>query len=329
MIKGMLGIAFLWPFISFYWGRQKADAFWEEKCKEWSLPKGIGTTKGLRVLPLIDWYTKDKNLATEPGVSYLIKTEKDAILFDLGYNVHNEHPSPLLRNMSRLGISLDDINAIVISHPHVDHIGGMKNQLKKTFSLTNDYIDLSDKDIFLPPGMSRSDLNTMQVYKPIKIAKGVISTGPIYSSQFLIGNTLFPMGITPEQALVVDVKDKGLIILVGCGHQGLDRILQLVDQLYKKPIYGVIGGLHFPVTKSRISKFGGKFQVQQYLGTGKLPWDPITKEEVMAQISNLKSYNPSLVSLSAHDSCDWSIEAFKDAFGPCYKELLVGEEIQI
>lgn len=328
ILKAMAGILGLWPFIGFYWGKQKADIFWEEKCKAWSLPKGIGTTESLTILPLIDWYTKNGELTGEPGVSYLIKTDHNTILFDLGFNEHNEHPSPLLRNMSKLGISLDDIDTLVISHPHMDHVGGIKNQFKKTFSLSKEYVDLSDKVIFLPPGMTHPDFNVIQVHRPIRIARGVISTGPIYRSIFL-GGGLFPMGFTPEQALAINVKDKGTVIIVGCGHQGLDRILELVHQLFNKSIYGIIGGLHFPVTESRISKLDGKIQGQKLFGTGKLPWDPITKEEVMSQISNLKSYKPSLVSLSAHDSCDWSIETFKEEFGPNYRELVVGQKITI
>ncbi len=328
-LKSIAKLSLAWPFISFYWARQKAEQHWVNKCKKWNLPPDVGQVARLSILPLIDWYAARDGLATEPGVSYLVKTDSSTILFDLGYNKLKEHPSPLLRNMGSLGVGFEDIDTIVISHPHADHIGGDINQLKRTFSPSSRPVDLSRQAIFLPPGMSHPDYNTMQVVRPIKIAKGVISTGPIYSAQFILGNTLFPMGITPEQALVVDVKSKGVVIIVGCGHQGLPRILELVDQLFKKPIYGIIGGLHFPVTGSRMTALDGKLQVQRHFGTGKLPWRPITKQEVLSNISALKSYNPSIVSLSAHDSCDWSIDAFKDAFGPGYRDLKVGQEIKI
>ncbi|MEA2102717.1 MAG: MBL fold metallo-hydrolase [Thermodesulfobacteriota bacterium] len=329
MFKQMMGLAAAWPFASYFWEKKREAKFWEENCLSWNPPPAIGQTKQLEILPLIDWYAANDSLDTEPGVSYLVKTDDNTILFDLGYNVKQEHPSPLMKNMVKLGVRMGDIDTIVISHHHVDHVGGMKNQIKGTFSLTNGPLDLSDKSIFLPPGVSRPGINTMQVNRPVKIGTGITSTGPIYSAQFLLGNTLFPMGVTPEQALAVDVKDKGIVLIVGCGHQRLDRILKLAKNLYHKPIYGVIGGLHFPVTASRIEKLGGRFQVQQYLGTGRLPWDPITKDDVLEQISGLKEYDPSVVSLSAHDSCDWSLKAFKDAFGDRYHELLVGDPIVI
>ena len=327
--KGITSILLAWPFVSFYWAKKKADRSWSEKCMKWELPGDVESVKALEILPLIDWYADDEDLATEPGVSYLIKTEESTVLFDVGYNMKREHPSPLLRNMSKLGISFDQIDTIIISHPHADHVGGDINQLKRQFSPSKGHVDLSGKKIFLPPGMSHPDFNTMQVQRPVKIARGIISTGPIYSSQFILGNTLFPMGITPEQALVVDIKGHGVVIIVGCGHQGLERILKLVDHLFDKPVYGIVGGLHYPVTESRMTAFGGRLEVQKYFGTGKLPWSPITKQEVLNHISMLRKYRPKLVSLSAHDSCDWSINAFREAFGPDYKDLKVGKSIRI
>ncbi|MEA2007798.1 MAG: MBL fold metallo-hydrolase, partial [Chloroflexota bacterium] len=61
----------------------------------------------------------------------------------------------------------------------------------------------------------------------------------------------------------------------------------------------------------------------------KWPWTPITREEVEGAIAYLKQRDPQLVSLSAHDSCDWSIEAFRSAFGEAYQDLVVGVEISI
>jgi 7,8-dihydropterin-6-yl-methyl-4-(beta-D-ribofuranosyl)aminobenzene 5'-phosphate synthase len=95
--------------------------------------------------------------------------------------------------------------------------------------------------------------------------------------------------------------------------------------LFDAPIYGIVGGLHYPVTASREKMFG--LPAQQIMGTGKWPWDPINREDVQAAIAYLQHRHPQLVALSAHDSCDWSIEALRGAFGEAYQDLLVGQEI--
>ena len=93
------------------------------------------------------------------------------------------------------------------------------------------------------------------------------------------------------------------------------------------PVYGVIGGLHYPVTASREDLAG--IPVQRILGTGKWPWDPISRADVLDNIELLRARKPSLVGLSPHDSCDWSIDAFRSAFGPAYRDVLVGREIVV
>ena len=78
-----------------------------------------GTIKSLSILPLIDYYTDNPNLKTEPGVSYLISADDTKILLDVGFNKKKEHPSPLLQNMKTLGISESNVDMIFFSHLHL------------------------------------------------------------------------------------------------------------------------------------------------------------------------------------------------------------------
>ena len=80
-------------------------------------------------MPLIDSESIHDNLKTENGVSYLITADDKQILLDLGFNRAKEHPSPLLHNMKHLGISFYNINYIVFSHAHLDHLGGINEQI--------------------------------------------------------------------------------------------------------------------------------------------------------------------------------------------------------
>lgn len=222
-------------------GKRKAEQEWQLKQSNIRKIKNMGVTKTLEILPLIDWYTRDEYLKGEAGVSYLIKTDKCTILFDVGLNSNQSDPSPLLHNMGQLGISLDEIDIIVISHNHLDHVGGDKWSNLKTFSLTNYQLDLSDKIVYTPIPMIYPGLSPICAENPTVISEGVTTIG-------VISNQLFFLGYTPEQTLAVNVEGKGIILIVGCGHQTLLKILDRAEALFDEPIYGIIGGLHYPVT---------------------------------------------------------------------------------
>ena len=84
----------------------------------------LGSTDRLEILPLVDEGAAEPQYRAEHGVSYLVRTDSAQILFDLGFNVDWKNPSPLTHNMARLGVRLEDIDTLVISHWHPDHVGG-------------------------------------------------------------------------------------------------------------------------------------------------------------------------------------------------------------
>jgi 7,8-dihydropterin-6-yl-methyl-4-(beta-D-ribofuranosyl)aminobenzene 5'-phosphate synthase len=301
--------------IRFRQGRRKAGDQWGEAAVE--KIRDFGKTESLEILPLIDWYTCRDDLKGEPGVSYIVRTDNTTILFDVGMNSENRDPSPLMHNMEKLGITTEDFDTIVISHNHMDHVGGLKWQMRKSFSLTTRQIDLGDKRVYTPVPMSYPGLDPTWSKDPTVIAKGVATIGTI-------SNQLYLMGWTPEQSLAVNVEGRGIVLIVGCGHQTLPKILDRAKALFDEPLYGIIGGLHYPVTGGR-----GKMPVQKYAGTGKRPWTPITIREVQENINYLKQFSPRVVALSAHDSCDASIKEFRKAFPDEYKDIKVGEKIAV
>lgn len=281
--------------------------------------KNLGTTKKLEILPLIDWYTAGNNLKGEAGVSYLIKTDQSVILFDVGFNEKKEDPSPLIQNMEKLGVDLKDIDVIVISHNHVDHVGGFKWSKDKTFSMSITQSDLTGKRVYTPVPMTYPGLEPVCAENPVVVSKGVSTTGTI-------SRYLYFTGWTPEQALAINVEGKGLVLIVGCGHQTLSKLISRTRELFDEPIYGIVGGLHFPVTESRLNIFG-IIPIQKIYGTGNLPWNFITLEDVSKNIEELKKINPGIVALSPHDSCDVSISAFKNAFPYAFCDIRVGKSI--
>jgi 7,8-dihydropterin-6-yl-methyl-4-(beta-D-ribofuranosyl)aminobenzene 5'-phosphate synthase len=114
------------------------------------------------------------------------------------------------------------------------------------------------------------------------------------------------LGFTEEQALLARLKDKGLVVITGCGHPTIEIVLEMVERLSKDPLYAVGGGLHFPVTGGRGNRAG--IQLQTILGTGKPPWQRITDEDLSKTISAINSAGPNRVFLSGHDTCDHALE---------------------
>jgi 7,8-dihydropterin-6-yl-methyl-4-(beta-D-ribofuranosyl)aminobenzene 5'-phosphate synthase len=293
-----------------------ADSVWNHDQLNIEKLRDIGSTKHFEMIPLIDWFTNDNSFTGEAGVSYLLKTDEATILFDLGENSRDEDPSPLLRNMAKLGIMPENIDMIVISHNHGDHVGGDKWAEKSTFSLTNYQPPLKQMPVYTPVEMTYPGLNPVYTPLPTKIAKGVATIGVIHNPVFFVD--------IGEQALAVNVKDKGIVIISGCGHQSIEKILLRTETLFDEPIYAVLGGFHYPLEVERNISW-----IQKYVVVGKLPWECLTVEEIRANCELLKARRIKLVGLSAHDSSDGSIAIFKKEFPDAFVNIRVGERISI
>ena len=317
LVAAIAGV-FIYFQLDFLSGSQRVDQYYKDLRVE--KIRNIGATKTLEILPLVDWYTDRGELKGEAGLSYLVKTDEAVILFDLGLNAHGEDPSPLLHNMNKCGVDIGKIDAIVISHKHVDHVGGFDWVGKGTFSLGNRQIDLGKRRVYAPVPMTYPGLDPVTADQPTVISKGVITTGTL-------PRYLFFAGWTPEQALAIKVEGKGIVLIVGCGHQTVNRLLERARQMFDEPIVGIVGGLHYPVTDSRVKVLG--LPIQQLFGTGKPPWSSITKQEVSDTITLLQKLNPRIVALSAHDSCDESLAAFRSAFPAAFREIRVGKKLEV
>jgi 7,8-dihydropterin-6-yl-methyl-4-(beta-D-ribofuranosyl)aminobenzene 5'-phosphate synthase len=73
----------------------------------------------------------------------------------------------------------------------------------------------------------------------------------------------------------------------------------------------------------------GPLNIQNIVGGDTPPWKGIGEQDVRAAITALKATDPKFVALSPHDSSDWSIDKFRDAFGEQYHDLKVGRELQL
>jgi 7,8-dihydropterin-6-yl-methyl-4-(beta-D-ribofuranosyl)aminobenzene 5'-phosphate synthase len=148
------------------------------------------------------------------GFSALIEGAGVApLLFDTGA----DGPT-LLHNMKELNIIPQDISIIVISHAHGDHTGGLSTILR-----INEIAEL-----YLPSSFRRAfpERKVIVVKGPVQICGNTFSTGELE-------------GV--EQSLALKT-DKGILVLTGCAHPGVEMILATAAKFGK--LYGIVGGLH-------------------------------------------------------------------------------------
>jgi 7,8-dihydropterin-6-yl-methyl-4-(beta-D-ribofuranosyl)aminobenzene 5'-phosphate synthase len=175
------------------------------------------------VTVLYDNNTYDKRLKTAWGFSCLIEGLEKTILFDTGGDSRI-----LLSNMHTLGIDPKDVNAVLISHVHYDHFGGLEGFLKQNNALTA-YLPKSLPDQ-MKDVVRRAGAKLVEVHKPLMLCEHAYSTGEL------------GWGLK-EQSLVIRTS-KGLIVVTGCAHPGVVNVVRKAKELHKDEVYLVLGGFH-------------------------------------------------------------------------------------
>jgi 7,8-dihydropterin-6-yl-methyl-4-(beta-D-ribofuranosyl)aminobenzene 5'-phosphate synthase len=238
----------------------------------------------------------EQGFESEPGVSYLLRSDQGSLLYDIGFGAQY---TTFAKNTSRLGLTMEDVDALAISHLHADHMGGLKAQRSRQVTLPEEFGAAGAKPCYLPDTAQAEGFDVQVMTEPQVLKGGLASTGPLARS-------LYFFGLTQEQALVAHVKGKGLFVLTGCGHPTIEVVIRMVRQLSDEPIYAIGGGLHFPVTKGRGNYAG--FQLQMIVGTGKPWWERVTDQDLTNTIRAIQRENPKRLLLSAHDTCDHALD---------------------
>lgn len=291
------------------------DAQWAQRHVTQIAP--FGTTARVRILPLVNWHAARADLQTEAGVSRLVRTDHNTVLFDVGWNGEERRVSPLQHNMKALGVSASAVDTIFISHSHHDHVGGRRWELAGSFSLGGEPVRLDASKVFTPVPMTypRLSVETVEVPRPLRPA--IASTGPIQRE--------LAIGRIGEQAMAVHLADRGLIVFVGCGHQTLAKLLALVNEAFSAPIYGLVGDLHYPIPAGRRS-FAG-IDLQRVFASGRGPFAPIDMTDVHRDLALIKHVVVGPVALGGHDTSDEVLALFARELGPRFRRVEVGSEI--
>lgn len=215
----------------------------------------------LRISVLVD-NAADSGLQPEHGLSFWIEADDQKILFDTG-------PGEVLRfNAARLGIELNRVHAIALSHGHRDHTGGVSAALAAAghaivhmhpLAFESKYSKRergSARRIRIPDEVA-SDLLERNYSlacnsSPAQIAPGVFLTGEIprltasgdHCELFLDEECTRTDAVTDEQALFIESR-RGIVVIVGCAHRGVANTLDYISKLAgANSMHALLGGMH-------------------------------------------------------------------------------------
>lgn len=193
-------------------------------------PSNEETSGQLQLVPcegsltiLYDNYVFDPRCQAEWGFSCLIETSEMVILFDTG-----GEPEVLRHNIEALDVDVSEIDCIVISHEHWDHIGGIEVILGEK----------PDIPVYIPENFPYHIMSSIR-----SLGGNCIETGNATKITDSVSTTNTLNGPPNEQALMIQT-DEGLILITGCSHPGVENLAKNAYDLTGESIRLVIGGFH-------------------------------------------------------------------------------------
>jgi len=227
------------------------------------------TVKNVQITVLIE----DTNSSAKPrlkakhGIAFLIKAKIDdneaTIMIDTGPT-----PEALLHNVDAMGVNLEDVNVIALSHGHYDHTGGLIESLKRMKkrvpvighpTVFEPKLSLTPHLRLIGAPFRSSDVESaggvpLLATDPVKIANGITTTGEVprttaferVTGFWTVHNRRFIEDkMLDDQSLVIDVEGKGLVVVAGCAHAGIINTIKHAQKITENSrVYAVLGGFH-------------------------------------------------------------------------------------
>ncbi len=208
---------------------------------------------------------RPRGLLAEWGLSILVEVDNLKILLDTGQSISTVH------NAVALGIDLSQIDKIVLSHGHYDHSGGLRQVLGRVgekidviahpevWAAKYAYNPNEGSYSYIGIPFQREELESLGATfrltcEPVWLTENIVTSGeiPMVTDYETIDPGLCvkegdefrhdPLG--DDQALFIKT-EKGLVVILGCGHRGVINTLRHAQKLTgMELIHAVVGGTH-------------------------------------------------------------------------------------
>ena len=210
----------------------------------------------------------DRYFLAEPGLSFLIQTENKKILFDTGYS------DIFIRNAEKMGISLEELDYIVLSHGHMDHTWGL-DPLIRLYTESR----IEQNSIIYPTVVAHPSVLETKVLEgvgeigsivsktklshhfklnlqkePVWLTENLVYLGEIprmfeYEANPPMGSVINENKSTDDYLIddtgLVFKSTEGLVIIVGCSHSGICNIIEYAKKICNdERVVDVVGGFH-------------------------------------------------------------------------------------
>ncbi|TGC64040.1 MBL fold metallo-hydrolase [Salmonella enterica subsp. enterica serovar Wilhelmsburg] len=216
----------------------------------------------------------DNALRVKPGLSLLIQDETTSILFDTGPD------GSFMHNAALMGIDLSELTAVVLSHGHYDHCGGVSWLPDNTRIICHPLVAQERHAAIKLPGYTwkikklSCEINYLRhqmeyTSNPVLISERFMWSGEISVSEEraygVVGNKKGGVDYILDEGVLIYKSDNGLIIITGCGHRGLINSVNHCQKITGiNKIHALIGGFHL-----RCASPYRLWQIRQFLGQQK------------------------------------------------------------
>lgn len=212
----------------------------------------------------------NNGLTAKNGLSLLLSDEHNIVLFDTGPD------GTFKSNAAAMGISLDNLTAVVLSHGHYDHCGGVPWLADNTRIVCHPDVGQERHAAIRVPGrvqkikrlsvdVDYSRFAMEYSRKPLKIGERFMWSGEIGGGNSppygILGDARATPDYLDDEGALIYMADEGLVIFTGCGHHGVINIVRHCQKITGiSRVHALIGGFHLRSASPRTL-----WQVRKYL----------------------------------------------------------------